>query len=161
MPTKEVTLAAAAFFDSEHAHGLAGVDAPDARKIVERFLACAYEDVGKAPRLLDGHDMHGIIGHLLPGRFKRKDPLAQHVPGVLRAWLKFLEESEVALNLFELRRSLEETLGEFQRTVATGENPHHHRREDPFVHKAGQTGRNDPCPCGSGKKFKKCCGNPG
>jgi uncharacterized protein YecA (UPF0149 family) len=20
------------------------------------------------------------------------------------------------------------------------------------------TGRNDPCPCGSGKKFKKCCG---
>jgi len=19
-------------------------------------------------------------------------------------------------------------------------------------------GRNDPCPCGSGKKFKKCCG---
>ena len=19
------------------------------------------------------------------------------------------------------------------------------------------TGRNDPCPCGSGKKFKKCC----
>ena len=21
-----------------------------------------------------------------------------------------------------------------------------------------RTGRNDPCPCGSGKKFKKCCG---
>ncbi|MDT8375119.1 MAG: YchJ family metal-binding protein [Mariprofundaceae bacterium] len=21
-------------------------------------------------------------------------------------------------------------------------------------------GRNDPCPCGSGKKFKKCCGSP-
>jgi len=24
--------------------------------------------------------------------------------------------------------------------------------------KAGKVGRNDPCPCGSGKKFKKCCG---
>jgi hypothetical protein len=23
---------------------------------------------------------------------------------------------------------------------------------------AAKTGRNDPCPCGSGKKFKKCCG---
>jgi hypothetical protein len=23
---------------------------------------------------------------------------------------------------------------------------------------AGKVGRNDPCPCGSGKKFKKCCG---
>lgn len=21
-------------------------------------------------------------------------------------------------------------------------------------------GRNDPCPCGSGKKYKKCCGKP-
>ncbi|HVI56501.1 MAG TPA: UPF0149 family protein [Luteibacter sp.] len=24
-----------------------------------------------------------------------------------------------------------------------------------------KVGRNDPCPCGSGKKFKKCCGSPG
>jgi hypothetical protein len=24
---------------------------------------------------------------------------------------------------------------------------------------APKAGRNDPCPCGSGKKFKKCCGN--
>lgn len=23
-----------------------------------------------------------------------------------------------------------------------------------------KTGRNDPCPCGSGRKFKRCCGNP-
>ena len=22
-----------------------------------------------------------------------------------------------------------------------------------------KTGRNDPCPCGSGKKYKKCCAN--
>ena len=26
------------------------------------------------------------------------------------------------------------------------------------VVKAPKVGRNDPCPCGSGKKFKKCCG---
>jgi uncharacterized protein YecA (UPF0149 family) len=25
--------------------------------------------------------------------------------------------------------------------------------------KMGDVGRNDPCPCGSGKKFKKCCIN--
>ena len=24
--------------------------------------------------------------------------------------------------------------------------------------KAKKIGRNDPCPCGSGKKYKKCCG---
>ncbi|HEX8403830.1 MAG TPA: UPF0149 family protein [Duganella sp.] len=25
--------------------------------------------------------------------------------------------------------------------------------------KAAKVGRNDPCPCGSGKKYKKCCGD--
>lgn len=34
-----------------------------------------------------------------------------------------------------------------ERTVATS-----FQRENPKI------GRNDPCPCGSGKKFKKCCG---
>jgi uncharacterized protein len=27
----------------------------------------------------------------------------------------------------------------------------------PFVDPFKDVGRNDPCPCGSGKKFKKCC----
>ncbi len=27
-----------------------------------------------------------------------------------------------------------------------------------FQREHAKTGRNDPCPCGSGKKFKKCCG---
>ena len=26
---------------------------------------------------------------------------------------------------------------------------------------AKKPGRNDPCPCGSGKKYKFCCGAPG
>ena len=26
------------------------------------------------------------------------------------------------------------------------------------AHKEAAVGRNDPCPCGSGKKYKKCCG---
>ena len=26
--------------------------------------------------------------------------------------------------------------------------------------RAVKVGRNAPCPCGSGKKFKKCCGSP-
>ena len=27
-----------------------------------------------------------------------------------------------------------------------------------FRHEKPKVGRNEPCPCGSGKKFKKCCG---
>ena len=30
------------------------------------------------------------------------------------------------------------------------------------IHEFGvKTGRNDPCPCGSGRKYKHCCGSPG
>lgn len=28
----------------------------------------------------------------------------------------------------------------------------------PYVRPEPKLGRNDPCPCGSGRKFKKCCG---
>lgn len=28
----------------------------------------------------------------------------------------------------------------------------------PYVRSTPKIGRNDPCPCGSGKKYKKCCG---
>lgn len=30
--------------------------------------------------------------------------------------------------------------------------------ETPIVREEPKIGRNDPCPCGSGKKYKKCCG---
>ncbi|MBR6808136.1 MAG: preprotein translocase subunit SecA [Clostridia bacterium] len=31
-------------------------------------------------------------------------------------------------------------------------------QKKPVVNKTAKVGRNDPCPCGSGKKYKKCCG---
>jgi preprotein translocase subunit SecA len=34
-------------------------------------------------------------------------------------------------------------------------------RLEPIRRDDGKVGRNDPCPCGSGKKYKKCCGRPG
>lgn len=39
-----------------------------------------------------------------------------------------------------------------------GHHHHHgHRHIAPFVRSGPKIGRNDPCPCGSGKKYKKCC----
>ncbi len=32
------------------------------------------------------------------------------------------------------------------------------RSNTTFIHASPKTGRNQPCPCGSGKKYKKCCG---
>jgi hypothetical protein len=33
-----------------------------------------------------------------------------------------------------------------------------HESTEPYRREAPKIGRNDPCPCGSGKKYKKCCG---
>lgn len=57
------------------------------------------------------------------------------------------------------RRLKEELLAAYQIACETGKEPVYvsdgaetYRRIQPKV------GRNDPCPCGSGKKYKKCCG---
>ncbi|NBW87715.1 MAG: hypothetical protein EBR23_13055, partial [Planctomycetia bacterium] len=31
-------------------------------------------------------------------------------------------------------------------------------RTEPIRNVGQKVGRNDPCPCGSGRKFKNCCG---
>jgi uncharacterized protein YecA (UPF0149 family) len=43
---------------------------------------------------------------------------------------------------------------EYSRSVADGP-------PQPYRRQAAKVGRNDPCPCGSGKKYKKCCGADG
>jgi hypothetical protein len=162
MPDREIRLESAAFLDSPQARALS-VSREEVRKIADAFLSCAYDEMGVAPRLLDGEHMHGIVGHLLPAHFGRKDPLAAHAITVLRAYLDFLGENAVVTQMYEVRQALEHTADEFEATVRTGEVAHHapHKPQKPFVHKADKVGRNDPCPCGSGKKFKQCCARLG
>lgn len=163
MVNQRVLLDTARFLDSPQAAKLSGVPPEHLRAVIERFLACAYDEVGKAPNRLDGDDVHAIVGHLLPGRFGRKDPAAEQAGVVLAAYLDFLAESVVTSQMYEMRRALESTLPEFEEAVRTGAAVHHapHERSRPFVHSAEKVGRNDPCPCGSGKKFKKCCAQIG
>ena len=40
----------------------------------------------------------------------------------------------------------------------TGTNKDAEVEKKPYVRKGAKIGRNDPCPCGSGKKYKNCCG---
>ena len=54
-----------------------------------------------------------------------------------KAWgsgKEYLNEMAAALELYKVQKS--------SKTVV----------------KPPKVGRNDPCPCGSGKKYKKCCG---
>ena len=45
-----------------------------------------------------------------------------------------------------------------RKRVAQVINPNKKEENMPVVNKGKKIGRNDPCPCGSGKKYKKCCG---
>ena len=38
------------------------------------------------------------------------------------------------------------------------DHDHHHHISMPLRYDAPKVGRNEPCPCGSGNKFKRCCG---
>jgi preprotein translocase subunit SecA len=79
---------------------------------------------------------------------------------VLQAFLDHLEASQVVTQAFEIRQALEGALGAFRAAVASGARAGRRApaAQDPFVHRAAKLGRNDPCSCGSGKKYKKCHG---
>jgi uncharacterized protein len=62
------------------------------------------------------------------------DPILAAAPGKIADWV-------VTLN--EWRRANTQTVLEESRSVTVPRK---------------KVGRNDPCPCGSGKKYKKCCG---
>jgi hypothetical protein len=161
MTDRRVLLEAAAFLGSPHA-AIAGVNAGGVRTVVQNFLQACYVDVGKVPRLLDGEDMQQLLLQVLPRHFGVRDPLAASVDPVLTAYLKFLEETQVVPAMYELRRALDAHAAGFRAAVqsgaAHGEGIADTGTPGTVRHHASKTGRNDPCPCGSGRKFKKCCG---
>ena len=43
--------------------------------------------------------------------------------------------------------------------IAASQQPTEPQKKEPVRNVGRKVGRNDPCPCGSGKKFKSCCMN--
>ena len=157
MSAKEVALEVARFLDSSAAKALAEPRREGVRRVAEAFYGACYQGLGKKPRLLEDHDLLELMERHLPASFSGKDPLVPHVPAVVEALLAHLEEDQVVAHAFELKRVLDEA-GERYRVAARSAQPGLVRDVAPVVHHAPKLGRNDPCFCGSGKKFKKCCG---
>ncbi|MBI5810592.1 MAG: SEC-C domain-containing protein [Deltaproteobacteria bacterium] len=77
-------------------------------------------------------------------------------------------KAEVAERLFNVQIKTEEppeevlppkreqklTYGRGEAALDAGEG----EKEAPVTRLGDKIGRNDPCPCGSGMKYKKCCG---
>jgi hypothetical protein len=75
------------------------------------------------------------------------------VPEALAAFLDWLEDS----GRLGGGRSLARLIGALGPAYAERCSPKGGLRIPPVVKKTADIGRNDPCPCGSGRKFKKCC----
>jgi preprotein translocase subunit SecA len=70
---------------------------------------------------------------------------------VLRAVSRLRIKAEVSQDEFQHK----ETAQDLQ---YSGSDSGEERKKEPKRRAAPKVGRNDPCPCGSGKKYKKCCG---
>lgn len=75
-----------------------------------------------------------------------------------------LEDVEIDMGLREHRETERELTEMRKRFQALGDKMWDFLDDDekatlPFVRAQPKVGRNDPCPCGSGKKYKKCCMN--
>ena len=159
MSTPRVALDLAEWLDSPRAGRLAGLDRAAERAALERFLSVAYDELGKAPRLLDDQELELLLRERLPARFGRKDPAIPHVAALLEAYLDHLEEVHHVPHAYELRAALARNGPAFARAVAArGDAAPDAPPAQPVVNRAPKLGRNDPCWCGSGRKFKKCHG---
>ena len=66
-----------------------------------------------------------------------------------------MKEAEIRDWGHRISEAMEEYFGELdasEREFLRGEI------QEPYMNPFAGIGRNDQCPCGSGKKFKKCCG---
>lgn len=84
----------------------------------------------------------------------------------LRRWPKKLKHAEDLPDLVgEAVNTPRELVGFFAKLVSTVGNigltlsrkDLFEEKLEPLINPERKVGRNDPCPCGSGKKFKKCC----
>lgn len=91
------------------------------------------------------------LSELLEPMFLLNGMLKEDVEKSGERWFTPGEEARLIADVQESLPVIVQTLYNFWRN----------KREGGVVRSEGEkAGRNDPCPCGSGRKFKHCCGSP-
>ena len=93
--------------------------------------------------------------------YAQRDPIAMYRLESADMFDQMIEEIKVETGtlilLVDPRRSTQKRTQVVKVTSASG-GASEAQVKCPVVKKGAKVGRNDPCPCGSGKKYKKCCG---
>jgi preprotein translocase subunit SecA len=94
--------------------------------------------------------------------YGQRDPLREYQREGYELFVEMVEriKEQTVANLFRLQVKKE---SDVEPLIERPETPmffSHGDEEGPAPKKreGKKVGRNDPCPCGSGKKYKKCCG---
>jgi len=91
------------------------------------------------------------LSELLEPMFLLNGMLKEDVEKSGERWFSPAEEERLVADIQDNLPVIVQTLYNFWRNKRSGGTV---KREEP------KSGRNDPCPCGSGRKFKQCCGAP-
>ncbi|NPB09685.1 MAG: preprotein translocase subunit SecA [Thermodesulfobacteria bacterium] len=138
------------------------------RNLERMFLLHTIDTLWKDHLLSMDHLREGIG---LRG-YAQKDPLQEYkreafqmfadlVERIKEQTLSFLYRVQVTREE-EVERMEEERRKQRLRLVySRGEEGQEERPKQQPIRRGQKIGRNEPCPCGSGKKYKKCCGRPG
>ncbi len=93
--------------------------------------------------------------------YGQRDPLVEYKKEAFNMFVDMTDRisTEVLSRLFKIQIQKQEALKrETSRQARVSYNRGESSAAVQTVRRTKKVGRNDPCPCGSGKKFKKCCG---
>ena len=116
-------------------------------------------------RVVDTHWMNHIdaMDALRQGIHLRSygqiNPLHEYQSEGFEMFNRLIERIEDDVTRYILRAEIRQNLQREEVAKPTATNSGKEEKKRPVTRKIEKVGRNDECPCGSGKKYKQCCGN--
>ena len=114
-------------------------------------------------RVIDTNWMNHInnMEHLRDGvglrGYANEDPLQAYIKEGYQIFDNMMDKISEETSLFLLRAEIRQNI-ERKEVAKPIVNNRDEKTLKGGTHKKEKVGRNDPCPCGSGKKYKQCCG---
>ncbi len=131
---------------------------PEIMREVERVVLLRVVDT-KWMQHID--DMEELKRGMYLRSYAQKDPVVEYrIEGfdMFDAMIESIREDTVRLMFTIQLRTNEEPKREQVAKPSAESGSDGSIPNQPAKREPGKVGRNDPCPCGSGKKYKKCCG---
>ena len=131
----------------------------DKMRDIERFVLLRCVDLQWMDHIDAVDELKKGIGLVAYGQ---KDPIIafrEESADMFDAMITSIREDTVRMVLtIKIREDEEVKREKVAKITATGSGDGSEKKQPKRVGK--KVGPNDPCPCGSGKKYKKCCGSP-